>query len=73
MSRLIKRYNYLSRGVNGRSIAVIHSKIKSPARIGSRVPFLISLISNVRFVSLVSFATKQAETIVETTKINSLH
>jgi len=60
MSRLIKRYNYLSRGVNtnGRSIAVIHSKIESPARIGSRAPFLISLIRNARFVSLASFATK---------------
>ena len=39
MSRLIKRYNYLSRGVNAnvRSIAVIHNKNESPACIGSQV------------------------------------
>jgi len=61
MSRLIKRYNYLLRGVNtnGRSIAVIHSKIESPARIGSRAPFLISLICNALFLSLVSRQNKR--------------
>lgn len=63
MSRLIKRYNYLSRGVNanGRFIAAIHSKIESPARIGSQAPFVINLIRNACFRQFLSLVLRQSK------------